>query len=162
MEIRAEFKKFNELETDALVVMVCEAERADEGLLSVLDQFSGGVISEVIGGSEMKGKQGDLVYLHRPGQVGARRLLLAGAGKRDRLSLESLSRVAGTAARFLRGKGAQSVGLLLRQDFDLGKGAEAAVQGVMLGLFEPDTYRTQDKDDRRLETIVLIAEAGQE
>jgi leucyl aminopeptidase len=162
MEIRAEFKKFNELETDALVVMVCEAERADEGLLSVLDQCSGGVISEVIGGSEMKGKQGDLVYLHRPGQVGARRLLLAGAGKRDRLSLESLSRVAGTAARFLRGKGAQSVGLLLRQDFDLGRGAEVAVQGVMLGLFEPDTYRTQDKDDRRLETLVLIAEAGQE
>ena len=83
MEVRADSAKFYEVEADALVVMIYEGEKADDGALKELDERTGGIISEMLGSDEMRGKQGDMVYVYRPGQIRARRLLLVGAGKRE-------------------------------------------------------------------------------
>ena len=102
MEVRAEFEKFYDIETDALVITVYEGEKADEGALKELDQRTGGIISDMLGTDEMRGKQGDMVFIYRPGNIRARRLLLVGAGKREEFSLDTVRKVTGSAARFLR------------------------------------------------------------
>jgi len=159
MEVRAEFAKFYDVEADALVVTIYEGEKADEGALKELDERTGGIISEMLGTDEMRGKQGDMVYVHRPGTLRAERLLLIGAGKREDFSLDSVRRVTGSAARFLRGKGARSMSILRRSQLDIGKSAQAAVEGVLLGLFEPDMYKTENKEERRIEELILLAAA---
>src|ERR1041385_2016347 len=132
MEVKADYAKFYEVETDALVVMIYEGETADDGALKELDERAGGVIREMLGSDDMRGKQGEMVYLYRPGQIRARRLLLVGAGKREEFSLDMVRKVTGSAARFLRGKGARSMAVLRRSQLDLGKAVQAATEGAIL------------------------------
>jgi leucyl aminopeptidase len=159
MEVRAEFAKFYDVEAEALVVTIYEGEKANEGALKELDERTGGIVGEMLGTDEMRGKQGDMVYVHRPGNLRAQRLLLVGAGKREDFSLDTVRKVTGTAARFLRGKGARSMAVLRRSQLDIGKSAQAAVEGVLLGLFEPDMYKTENKEERRIEVLILLAAA---
>jgi leucyl aminopeptidase len=157
MEVRADSGKFYEVEADALVVTVYEGEQADGGALKEIDERAGGSVSELLGSDEMRGKQGDMVYIHNPGQIRARRLLLVGAGKREDFSFDTVRKVSGTAARFLRGKGARSMAILRRSQLDLERAAQAAVEGALIGLFEPDMYKTEHKEERRIEELVLVA-----
>jgi leucyl aminopeptidase len=156
MDVRAEFDKFYEVDVDALVVTVYEGETADEPALKELNERSGGLISELLGSDEMHGKQGETVYVHQPGRIRAKRLLLVGAGKREEFSFDTVRKVAGSAARFLRSKGVRKMAVLRRSQLDLEKSAQAAVEGVLLGLFEPDMYKTQDKEERRIDELILL------
>jgi leucyl aminopeptidase len=160
MEVRAEVAKFYDVEADALVVTIYRGEKADDGALKELDERTGGIVSEMLGSDEMRGKLGDMVYIHRPGNLRAERLLLIGAGSREEFSLDSIRRVLGTAARFLRGKGARSMAVLRRSQLDIGNSAQAAVEGVLLGLFEPDMYKTENKEERRIDELILVAAAA--
>ena len=157
MEVRAEFAKFYDVEADALVVTIYEGEKADDGALKELDERTGGIVSEMLGTDEMRGKQNDTVYLYRPGNIRAERLLLVGAGKREDFSLDTVRKVTGSAARFLRGKGARKMAILRRSQLDIGNSAQAAVEGVLLGLFEPDMYKTESKEERRIDELILVA-----
>src|SRR5262249_13498661 len=158
MEVRAEFGKFYDVDADALVVNIYEGEKAD-GALKELDERIGGVISEILGTDEMRGKQGDMVFFHRPANIRARRLLLIGAGKREEFSLDTVRRVSGSAARFLRSKGVRTMAILRRSQLDLDKSAQAAVEGALLGLFEPDMYKTENKEERRIDELILVSAA---
>ena len=160
MEVRAEFGKFYEIEADALVVTIYEGEKADNGALKELDERTGGIVTEMLGSDEMRGKQGDMVYVYRPGTLRARRLLLVGAGKREEFSFDTVRKVSGSAARFLRSKGARSMAILRRSQLDISKSAQAAVEGALLGLFEPDMYRTENKEERRIDELILLAAAS--
>ncbi len=157
MEVRAEFAKFYDVEADALVVTIYEGEKADEGALKELDERTGGIVSEMLGTDEMRGKQNDTVYIYKPKNIRAERLLLVGAGKREEFSLDTIRKVTGSAARFLRGKGARSMAVLRRSQLEIGNSAQAAVEGVLLGLFEPDTYKTENKEERRIHDLILLA-----
>ncbi len=160
MEVRAEFAKFYDVEADALVVTIYEGEKADDGALKELDERTGGIVSEMLGTDEMRGKQNDTVYIYRPGKIRAERLLLVGAGKREDFSLDTIRKVTGSAARFLRGKGARSMAILRRSQLEIGNSAQAAVEGVLLGLFEPDMYKTENKEERRIDELILLAAAA--
>jgi leucyl aminopeptidase len=157
MEVRAEFGKFYDVEADALVVTIYEGEKADEGALKELDERTGGIVSEILGTDEMRGKQNDTFYVYRPGKIRAERLLLVGAGKREEFSLDTIRKVTGSAARFLRGKGARSMAILRRSQLEIGNSAQAAVEGALLGLFEPDMYKTESKEERRIDELILCA-----
>jgi leucyl aminopeptidase len=157
MEVRAEFGKFYDVEADALVVTIYEGEKAEDGALKELDERTGGVVSAILGTDEMRGKQNDTFYVYRPGTIRAERLLLIGAGKREDFSLDTIRKVTGSAARLLRSKGARSMAILRRSQLEIGNSAQAAVEGALLGLFEPDMYKTESKEERRIDELILLA-----
>jgi leucyl aminopeptidase len=159
MDVRADYSKFYEVETDALVVMIYEGETAGEGALKELDERTGGIINEMLGTDEMRGKQGDMVFIYRPGNIRAKRLLLIGAGKREDINFETIRKVAGTATRFLRNKGARSIATLRRSQLDLERSVQAFVEGALMGLFEPDMYKTENKEERRIDEIIIVTSA---
>jgi leucyl aminopeptidase len=70
--------------------------------------------------------------------------------------------MAGAAVRFLRGKNIKTVGLVTRTDVDAEMASAAASEGAIIGLFEPDKYRTVDKEERIIERLVIIAEGADE
>jgi leucyl aminopeptidase len=156
MEVRAANEKFHEVDADALVVTVYEGETAQEGALKELNERTNGIVAEILQSDEMRGKQGETVYLYRPGNIRARRLVLVGAGKREDFSFDTIRRVTGSAARYLRSKGVRSMAILRRSQLDIESSAQAAVEGALIGLFEPDMYKTENKEERRIDELILV------
>jgi leucyl aminopeptidase len=164
MEVQTSAGRYQEQDVQALAIAVFKDEKADEGVLKELDEAAGGVIKSVIESEELKGKEGETVYVHLTGGGGlrARRLLLVGVGERENYKPAQISQMAGTVARFLRSKNVKTIGLITRADEDAEKMVEAAAEGATIGLFEPDKYRTIDKEERAIERLVIIAEGANE
>src|SRR5499426_3278145 len=157
MEVKADSRQFHEIECDALVVAVFEGEKPDEGALAEINKRSNGVIASLVETGEFTGKSGESAYVHNPGDMKARRLLLLGVGKKEEFATDNVRKMAGTAARTLRGKKARSFAFLRRSQLPIGESAEAATEGALLALFDPDKYHTSDKTENHLETMILAA-----
>ncbi len=160
MEVKADSRKFYEIECDALVVGIFEGEKPDEGTLAELDKRIGGVLASLIETGEFSGKAGESAYVHNTGEMKSRRLLLLGAGKREDFTPDQVRRMAGTAARSLRGKKARNFAFLRRSQLAMGEAAQAATEGALLALFDPDKYHTSDKTENHLETMILATTEG--
>jgi len=166
MDIQISTGRVGEAEVQALAVAVFKDEQAHEGFLQELDAATGGLIKSVIESEELKGKEGEIVYLHfgdGRGELKAKRLLLVGVGERESYGAAQVSQMAGTAARALRARNVKTVGLIARAaEGDVEHTAAAAVEGVLMSLFEPDKYRTSEKEERVIERLVLIAQGPSE
>ncbi|HYX43118.1 MAG TPA: leucyl aminopeptidase, partial [Pyrinomonadaceae bacterium] len=58
----------------------------------------------------------------------------------------------------MRARNVKSIGLILRgADGEDERAAAAAVEGALMGLFEPDKYRTIEKEERQIERLLLLA-----
>jgi leucyl aminopeptidase len=164
MEVQTSAGRYQEQDVQALAVAVFKDEKADEGLLKELDEATGGVIRSVIESEELKGKEGDTVYVHLAGTnlLKARRLLLIGVGEHAEYSSAKVSQFAATTVRYLRGKNVKSLAMMARAEADAEQTAAAAAEGAVTGLFEPDKYRTTDKEERTIDRLVLIVDGADE
>src|SRR5882762_7857614 len=161
MEAIGTSQSCKDIDAQALAVAVFKGEKADEGVLKTLDGAVGGLISSVIKTEEFAAKVGETAYFHLPGKgLRAGRLLLIGCGERDAYKAAQITQMAGTASRFLRSKNAKSIAIAPRADGDPEKIAQTAMVGAIMGLFEPDKYRTKDKEDRELNRIAILIEGG--
>src|SRR4030095_13003890 len=157
MEIKADSRKYYEIECDALAVAIYEGEKLAEGLLAELDKRTGGTLASLIETGEFTGEACDKAYLPNPGDFKARRLLLLGAGKEAEFDQHATRKLAGTAARTLRGKKARSFAFLLRGTA-VNEHAQAAAEGALWALFDPDKYHTSDKTETPLELLTWVAD----
>ena len=164
MDIQVSTGRVGDVDVQALAVAVFKDEQAHEGFLQELDAAAGGLIKSVIESEELKGKEGETVYLHLGegrGELKAKRLLLVGVGERENYGAAQVSQMAGTAARALRARNVKTVGLVTRgAEADAERSAEVAVEGVLMSLFEPDKYRTSEKEERVVERLVIVAQGA--
>src|SRR2546430_191587 len=152
MQIEGSAGHYRDLDVQALAIAVFKDEKADEGFLKELDELTGGVVKSVIEGEEIKGKEGETAYFHLLAEKGpqAKRLLLVGVGVRDDYRAAQITQMAGTAARVLRSKGIKSIAIVPRAEGDAERVVSAAIEGAIMGLFEPDKYRTVEKEKRQI------------
>ena len=164
MDIQTSNGHHNDADVQALAVAVFLDEKADDGFLKELDDATGGIIRSVIDSEELKGKEGETVYVHlgeAKGATKAKRLLLVGVGERENYKPAQISQLAGTAARALRGRGVKSIGIVARSTGDdASLDAQSAVQGAFIALFDLDKYRTVDKEERTIERLLIITEGA--
>ncbi|HKR59101.1 MAG TPA: leucyl aminopeptidase [Pyrinomonadaceae bacterium] len=163
MQVEAKSGRYQDLDVQALAVAVFKDEKADSGLLKDLDDATGGMVKTVIESEELKGKEGETVYLHLPpdSKLKARRLLLIGVGEQKEHAASQISIAAGTAVRLLRSKNLKSIGFLLRNDLDPETSAAAAVEGAHVALFDLDKYRTVEKEAKTVDLFVVVSDADQ-
>jgi leucyl aminopeptidase len=140
MEIKLETKPIAEVEADALIVVGFEDESAAAGGEAGKELYSTG---------EFSGKALEIAILHRPHGMKAKRLVLAGGGKREKFDSAVLRRVAGAALRTLKCKGVRSIVLAPDETFRSDDFAGAAVEGALLGNFETNTHKTDPKKDEK-------------
>lgn len=155
---------YRDVEVQALAIAIFKDETLDEEFLQTLDSLAGGMLRSAIESEEFKGKEGETAYFHLLGADGpkARRLLLIGVGDREQYNAPDVSRLAGTAARLLRAKAVKSIAIVPRNDGEAGEIASSAIQGAIIGLFEPDKYRTVDKEERQLEKVAVVIAGADE
>ncbi len=161
MEIIGTPKPVSEIDAQALAVAVFKAERADAGVLKVLDAALGGLISDAIKSEEFAGKEGETAYFPVSGDgLKARRVLLIGCGERESYKPRQITQMAGTATRFLRGKSVKTIAVVPRADGEAERVAQTVIVGAVMGLFEPDKYRTKDKEKRELKSVTVVIEGA--
>jgi leucyl aminopeptidase len=164
MQIESTNGSYRELDVQALAIAVFKDEKADEGFLKKLDAITGGAIKSVIDSEELKGKEAEIVFLHLVGnsEIKAQRLLLVGVGERNEYTTAQASQMAGTAVRALRLKNAKSVAVVPRLEGNSEEIASVVAQGSIMGMFEPDKYRTVDKEKREIARLIVVMDGANE
>jgi leucyl aminopeptidase len=148
MKITLERKPAGQVEADALIVPVFEG-RTD-ARFGAADLFDSG---------EIAGKPLELTLLHHAPGVRATRVLLAGAGKPEKFDAAEMRRLSGAAVRYLKAKSIKSVALALDAEFGGDDFASAAIEGAILGDFEPDRYK-KDDDKKAIDAFALAADTA--
>jgi leucyl aminopeptidase len=150
MDIKVESRPIFEVEVDALIVVGFEG-GPPEGAPST-DQIKG-----LYDTAEFSGKALEIAVLHGPAGLQAKRLALAGGGKREDFDSSQLRNVCGAAARSLKSKGVRSIALVLDSSFRSDEFAAAAVEGVILGDYETNRYKTDPKkNDKQLTSFAVM------
>ena len=149
MTTRLEFQAIETVECDALIAVGFEATAP-----------SLGAGTELYESKEFSGKALDLALLHRPAGLQARRLLLVGGGKPDKFSSATLRKAAGTAFRHLKSKSSRHIAMLLDPAFSNPEYVAAAVEGAILGDFEPDVLKSDKKDVKTVDRFTVVVPGG--
>ena len=161
MDVIGSSKPVNETDAQALAVAVFKNERAEAGVLKTLDAAAGGMIADVIKTEEFAAKEGETAYFQvSSDKLKTRRLLLIGCGDRESYKATQITQMAGTASRFLRSKNVKTIAIVPRADDDAAQVAQTVIVGAVMGLFEPDKYRTKDKEERELKSVTVVIEGA--
>jgi leucyl aminopeptidase len=160
MQISFESRPAAQVETPALVTYVFEKENRIEGALAQLDQAAGGRLKRLADSGELTGKTLETTLLHDPPGLAAGRLLLVGAGKPEKFDGTILRRVAGMALRSLRAKSVTRMTFLLREGERNAKGAEEVTEGLLLGSFDSDFYKSEKRNGKAMEAAALAGAEG--
>ena len=148
MKIAIESGLLRQIETEALIVPVFEGVREE--------RFGA---AELTDAGEVTGKYLELTLIHHPQEVAARRVLLAGAGKVETFDAAQLRRLSGAAVRLLKTKSVKKIALALDPAQANGENVSAAVEGAILGDFEPDRYKTGD-EKKSVDSFTVVVEGG--
>jgi leucyl aminopeptidase len=155
MNITLESRPVAAIETQALVSYVFEEDDPIRGRVGELDQFMDGLLRRLAKSGEVTGKSLEMTLVHAPAVLKAERLLIVGAGKKEKFNASDLRKLAGAALRFLKGRGVQRVAFFAREDDATAAAAEAVTQGLLLADFEGDKYKTKNKEKGPVELGAL-------
>ena len=143
MEITTERKPLDQVATEALVVPIVEGGKESRFGAEAL-----------IATGEVTGKLLELTLVHNPPGVAAKRVVLAGVGKAEKYDPAVLRRIVSAAVRMLKGKSVKRIAIALDADHAGAEFAAAAVEGALLGNFDPDRHQTGDK--KSLEAVAVV------
>ena len=155
----------SQIETECLVIpvldksekgakdSVAEVQSSDPSLRKAAD--------DLVANKEVTGKSFETVLLHKPAGLKAKRILFVGGGKAKNFSSVELRKVAGAAARFLKGKNILSFTLaapdLTKAQDGPAEAVKAIVEGAIAADFDPDYYRSDRKNQKIQQLTVIVS-----
>jgi leucyl aminopeptidase len=161
-----------EVDTECLAVVVLDRSEVDrkqknhgakekpEVTVESSDAAVRAAAADVISGGEVSAKPFEATLLHRPAKLKARRLLLLGGGKAKDFTSSELRKLAGVAVRFFKPRGIRSFAFLAPEGIVGEEAVKAIVEGAFVGDFDPDTYRS-DRKDQAVESVTVVARGDQ-
>ena len=155
MQITLETKPFATIETDALVSYVFEESDPIQGRISEIDQFTDGLLRKLGKSGELTGKLLEMTLIHAPRGLKAARLLLVGAGKREKFENVTLRKLPGAALRYLKSRSVKQFAFLVREGDVTEGGAQIVAEGLLAANFESDKYKTDKKDAKSVDGVLL-------
>jgi len=156
-----------EVETECLAVVVLDRTEKDRGekdkadvAVDTADAAIRKAAADVIASGEASGKLFEATLLHRPTGLKAKRMLLLGGGKAKNFSIFELRRIAGTAVRSLKPKGIRSFAFVVPDSLKGGDAIKAIAEGAFVANFDPDTYKS-DRKDQQVDAMTVVAQGDQ-
>ena len=162
MHITLESKPWGTLETEALVTFVFENGDVGQGRLAELDKLTGGLLARLSKSGELTGKSLEMTLLHAPAGLKAARLLLVGAGKRDKFDAVTLRKIAGAALRFLKTRSVHNFVFAVREGHATQETAQAITEAAIAADFETDKYKTEKKNEKFIDGFSIAGYADAE
>src|SRR5882757_9977354 len=105
METKLLFQSLNEVEADAVAVVLFEDGEGIPAAKSWLD--------EMRASGEFVAKSGEMATLHQPQGLKAKRLIAIGGGKKDKFDAAALRKAVGTVVRAVKQKGVRKLAWML-------------------------------------------------
>ena len=156
MQIQIDAQPYSSVVADALIATVFDDEGRFEGSLGEIDRGMNGRLAKLVEAGELSGKSLELVLIHFPEGLAAQRLLLVGAGKKVKFAAADLRKIAGTALRYLKSRGAKKLAILAPEGERGTAGAQAITEGLLWADYESDKYRTEKKPARVIDSVSLV------
>src|SRR5437588_4017533 len=150
MQITVDSRPAAKVEAEALVSYVFEPSKqqgsAVEAAVAELDQAAGGALGKLAAAGELTGKMLEFTLVHFAPGIAAQRIVLVGAGKREKFGTAELRRLAAAAVRYLKSRSVKRLAFLAREGERTTEAAQAVTEGLLLGNFDGDKYRTDKKN----------------
>jgi leucyl aminopeptidase len=164
MKTELSFANLAGIETELLAVLAVDTQTAKgpdakpAPVLLTSDKAVKAAVALVLASGEFKAGANEIVLLHAPAGIKAKRLLIVGLGKKAKATVHSVRAAAGTAVRFTKPRGIRELVFALPELEGLpsGASARAAAEGAVAGDFDADTYRS-DRKDQSVQSFVLAA-----
>ncbi len=129
------------------------------GATGAVDAALDGAISDLLAQGDITGKRGDNVLIYSLGKMNAKRVVVAGLGKKEDFDANAAREVHAGVARFLRSKGVKSYSTILHGagvgGLDDDVAAQAAAEGIALGLYSFDKYKS-DPGTKSIESVNVV------
>ena len=154
MQIQIESQPYASVESDALVTYVFDKDDKFDGVLGEINRGMNGRLAALASSGEITGKVLELLLLHFPEGLAAKKLLLVGAGKPAKFQVSDLRKIAGTALRQLKSRGVKKFTFLVREGEMGAAAAQAVVEGLIVADFESNKYHTEKKE-REIQSVGL-------
>jgi leucyl aminopeptidase len=162
MKTTLSFSSAAQLESECLVAVVLDRGEKDktEAFVSVADKALQQTAADLIASGDITGKNFETTWLHKPTSLKAKRLLLIGGGKAKKFSASELRKLAGAAVRALKPRSLRGLAFILPGEIPAQEAVKAIVEGAIVGDFDPDTYKS-DRKDQKVESLTVVASGDQ-
>jgi leucyl aminopeptidase len=162
MKTNLSFANPSEVETECLAAVVLDHGSKDksEVRIETSDSAIKDVTSDLMSTGEVTGKIFETTLLHRPAKLKAKRLLLLAGGKAKNFTSSDLRKLAGAAVRYLKPKGIRSFAFLTPDSIPADQAVNAMVEGAFVGDFDPDTYKS-DRKDQKIDSMTVVTRGDQ-
>ena len=141
MELGVVDSSWHRLDCDAVVLILYREE--ESGRLSrSADERMDGLLAELTASGEWTGANGDILVIHRPAEVSARRLVLLGAGRRGDCDGARLRDRMVQVVRKFRGSDVERIAVAGWEASDSALSIQACAEGLVIGSYGPDEYKT--------------------
>ena len=160
MQIRVERGDIGQHKADAIVVNLFEGVTSPGGGTGAVDRALDGAISRVISDGDCRGKDGEVTLIHTLGKVPAPRAVVAGLGKSDKFTLDTVRSVSAGVARYLRRARCETAATITHgagiAGLDPEACAQAIAEGTLLGIYRFRRHKKPSDDDVELKELVLV------
>ena len=151
--------KLDRLSTGLLVIFALDAAEKKQTKPVIKLLTSAGPLakatSAILSSGEFAAGSCETVLLHAPAGFKAERILLVGLGK---LTTTEVRKAAGAAVRFAKPRKLRELAIAIPEGLDPLAATRALVEGAYIGDFDPDTYRS-DRKDQSIEELTVVAGA---
>jgi leucyl aminopeptidase len=142
--------RLEDAKSQALILPLCEGENTLSEIIRGVDEKSGGVIGEVLKSGDFEGKPGQVAVVYSRGTLAAKRIALAGLGKKSELTLEKIRNTYARTMQHLREMNVLEAAASPEPEWG-GECREkifaAAAEGALLGLYRFTPYKTVGRAD---------------
>ena len=157
MQVQVQAVAPGEVEADTLAVPLTE-----EGLSESAQEIDGaldGLLQQLNEEGELRSELGYATIVHVRGKLPAKRIAVAGLGKRDRIDADAV-RTAGAAVAQEAGPFTSSLAWALDSSLPLpvDEQARALVEGTLLGAYDPARWKHENHQPK-LQTLILCGDA---
>lgn len=158
----------SEVDTTVIIGLFKE-ERLEESDAAVMESALHRYLQDVLALGDFKGEDQEVAVLYPLGQAPPGRVVLVGLGPRGEFSLETARRASGIAVRRALKLGVSELSIAVpgpdgtgasggsgAPEFELRDCAQATVEGLLLGAYRYDDFKTGDTDRSGLESVAVV------
>ena len=160
MEIKVAAGDIAKIKADAIIVNLFEGMERPEGDTAAVDEALDGAISQLISQGEIKGKLNEVTIIHSLGKLPATRVVVAGLGKQQELSLDRVRGAVAETCRLLRQKGVESIATIAQgvgiAGITVAGAAQAITEGVLLGVYSFRRHLTKKPEYGGIKQLTIV------
>lgn len=159
MQFKVSTEPITTLASDCIILTHTEDKDMLLGLARQVDEVMDHRISQLIAEKEVKGKFGEVTILHTWGKIPAKRVLVLGLGKEEKLTLERARAAFAIAARKAQAIGVKELTVAISQKYkdiwnpvDM---SQAITEAIQLGVYEFKPYKKKEEFENKIERIIV-------